>query len=168
MEKITMEKPRMNPTKNDLPLEIRTAMCALLNSGLAHLINLQLCAKQAHWNVKGNNFFQLHKLFDEVYESLNDPIDNTAERIAALGGLAEGTIAAVVSRSKLTPYSLGITSGIDHLETLSSMFATVGKVVRASIDAADEAGDRGTADLFTNLSRELDKQLWFIESHLQG
>jgi starvation-inducible DNA-binding protein len=158
----------MNPTKNDLPVETRTAMCALLNTGLAHLINLQLSAKQAHWNVKGHHFFQLHKLFDEVYESLNDPIDNTAERIAALGGFAEGTIAAVVSMSKLSPYPLGITSGRDHVEALSGMFATVGKVIRASIDTADKAGDKGTADLLTNLIRELDKQLWFIESHLQG
>ena len=158
----------MNPTKNDLSLEIRTAMCALLNSGLAHLINLQLSAKQAHWNVKGPQFIALHELFDDVYEALNEPIDDTAERIVALGGVAEGTLTAVLSKSKLMPYPLGITAGRDYLEALSGQFATVGKVIRASIDSAAQAGDQGTADLLTGLSRELDKQLWFLESHLQG
>ncbi len=158
----------MNPTKNDLSLKTRTAICALLNTGLAHLINLQMNAKQAHWNVKGPQFIALHKLFDEAYETLSDPIDNTAERIVALGGFAEGTVAAVESQSKLKPYPLGITSGKDHVEELSGHFAAVGKVIRASIETADEAGDAGTTDLLTGISRELDKQLWFIESHLQG
>ena len=158
----------MNPTKNDMPVKTRTAMGALLNSALAHLINLQLCAKQAHWNVKGPHFIALHKLFDDVYETLNEPIDNTAERIVGLGGIAEGTLTAVMSKSKLPPYPLGITTGHEHVEALSDLFATVGKVIRASIAAAAQEDDAGTADLLTGISRELDKQLWFIESHLQG
>jgi starvation-inducible DNA-binding protein len=158
----------MNPTKNDLPAEKRAALSQLLNDRLADLIDLQLQAKQAHWNVKGPNFIALHELFDSVNEAIAEFVDTTAERIVALGGIAEGTLSAVSGRTKLAPYSLKITAGRDHVEALSSALSTVGKAVRAAIDQADELGDADTADLFTGVSRELDKKLWFVEAHLQG
>lgn len=158
----------MNPTKNDLPAEKRSAIGQLLNERLAELIDLQLQTKQAHWNVKGPNFIALHELFDSVAEAIENSVDTVAERIVALGGIAEGTITAIGKRSKLPAYPLNITSGRDHVDALSSSLAFVGKSVRASIDRATEIGDADTADLFTGLSRELDKKLWFVESHLQA
>ena len=157
----------MNPTKNDLPLKKRTAIVQLLNEHLAELISLQLQTKQAHWNVKGPSFIALHELFDSVAGEVTDFVDTVAERITALGGIAEGTVGVVAQRSKLPAYSLKITSGRDHVDALSTAIATVGKGIRAAIDRADELGDADTADLFTGISRDLDKQLWFVEAHLQ-
>ncbi|MFO1023066.1 MAG: DNA starvation/stationary phase protection protein Dps [Planctomycetales bacterium] len=158
----------MNPTKNDLPADKRTQICQLLNQHLADLINLQLQTKQAHWNVKGPHFIALHELFDSVAGEVLGFVDDVAERITALGGTAEGTIAAVSQKSKLPAYPLTITSGRDHVEALSTALATMGKSVRAAIDQSDELGDADTADLFTGISRDLDKKLWFVEAHLQG
>ena len=157
----------MNPTKNDLPLKKRTAIVQLLNEHLAELISLQLQTKQAHWNVKGPSFIALHELFDSVAGEVTDFVDTVAERITALGGIAEGTVGVVAQRSQLPAYPLKITSGRDHVDALSTAIATVGKGIRAAIDRADELGDADTADLFTGISRDLDKKLWFVEAHLQ-
>ena len=158
----------MNPTKNDLSDSKRVPVVKLLNERLADLIDLGLQAKQAHWNVKGPTFIALHELFDSVAEETEEYIDTVAERITALGGIAEGTLAAVSQRTKLPAYSLKITAGRDHVDALSTAIATVGKSVRAAIDQSNELGDADTADLFTGISRDLDKKLWFVEAHLQG
>ena len=158
----------MHPTKNDIPANKRTSLAQLLNEGLAQLIDLGLQAKQAHWNVKGPNFIALHKLFDETAEGIEDYIDDVAERIVALGGTAEGTVGIVGKRTKLPAYPTDISNGLDHVESFSTALAAVGKTVRASIDTATELGDADTADLFTGISRGLDKSLWFVEAHLEG
>ena len=158
----------MNPTKNDLSKEQRTSLAQLLNERLADLIDLGLQAKQAHWNVKGPTFIALHELFDSVAEKIEEFVDDVAERVVALGGIAEGTIGIVGKRTKLAAYPPNITSGRDHVEALSTALATFGKAVRADIDRATELGDADTADLFTGISRDIDKKLWFVEAHLQG
>lgn len=158
----------MNPTKNDIPAEKRTAIARMLNNRLAELIDLQLQAKQAHWNVKGATFIAFHELFDSVAEQATAFADLVAERIVALGGIAEGTLAAVAQRSKLTAYPLSITAAPAHVDALSSSIATVGKAVRSGIDQATELGDADSADILTEISRELDKKLWFVEAHLQN
>ena len=158
----------MNPTKNDIPAEKRSSLAQLLNERLADLIDLQLQAKQAHWNVKGPTFIALHELFDGVAEDTEEFVDTVAERIVALGGIAEGTVSAVGKRTKLPAYPVNITIGRDHVEALSTALAAVGKAVRAAIDRATELGDADTADLFTGVSRDIDKKLWFVEAHLQG
>ena len=75
----------MNPTRNDLSLEIRQGVCQILNQRLAEMIDLQLQAKQAHWNIRGSNFLSLHEMFDDLAEALADPIDSIAERITEIG-----------------------------------------------------------------------------------
>jgi starvation-inducible DNA-binding protein len=158
----------MNPTKIDIPADKRTALCHLLNERLADLLDLQLQAKQAHWNVKGPHFIALHELFDDAYEEILEYVDTVAERIPILGGTAEGTVNVVSKRTQLKPYPLSITSGRDHVDAFSSSLATVGKAIREAIDHAEELGDADTADIFTAISRGLDKRLWFVEAHLQG
>jgi starvation-inducible DNA-binding protein len=159
---------QMHPTRNDLSLATRTRLVTLLNARLAEAIDLQLQVKQAHWNVKGPSFIALHELFDKLHGELGGPIDDMAERIAALGGVAEGTLQAVAGQSKLTAYPLGLTEGTAHLQALAAAFASVGKSVRAAIDEAGQAGDADTSDLFTGISRGLDKSLWLLEAHLQA
>ncbi len=158
----------MNPTKNDIAADKRAILCQLLNERLADLIDLQLQAKQAHWNVKGPQFIALHELFDGVAGEAEEFVDNVAERIVMLGGTAEGTVGTVGQRTKLAAYPLGITSGRDHVDALSSALASTGKSVRAAIDRAAELGDADTADIFTEVSRGIDKKMWFVEAHLQG
>ena len=158
----------MNPTKNDLPAKKRASLCSLLNERLADLLDLGLQAKQAHWNVKGPHFIALHELFDGVASEVTGFVDDVAERIVALGGTAEGTLQVIAKRTSLKSYSTDLTSGRDHVDALSTAMANVGKLIRAAIDQADKLEDADTADLFTGISRELDKKLWFVEAHLQG
>ena len=158
----------MHPTSHDLPEAMRQQLCLILNDRLADVIDLSLQAKQAHWNVKGPGFMALHEFFDELAALFPAQADEIAERIVALGGTAEGTVAAVGDRSHLPVYPLDITAGVDHLSALAAAVARFGKAVRQDIDRTDELGDADTADLFTGISRDLDKHLWFIEAHLQG
>lgn len=158
----------MYPTKNDLPEAARTKLCELLNSRLADAIDLGLQAKQAHWNVKGPSFYALHKLFDEIAADVSGHVDELAERIAQLGGIAEGTVGAVKKRTGLGEYPLAIAEGREHLEALRSALATFAAATRKSIDEATEARDSDTSDLFTEVSRDADKHLWLVESHLQA
>ncbi|MDE2305381.1 MAG: DNA starvation/stationary phase protection protein Dps [Gammaproteobacteria bacterium] len=157
----------MYKTKIDLSEKTRRNVVSILNERLAEAIDLQSQAKQAHWNVKGPNFIALHELFDKISDLCLEQIDEIAERITALGGAAEGTVAVAAKRSRLKNYPLSITAGKDHLHYLSTQVAAFGKSVRAAIDETARLGDADTADLFTGISRDLDKHLWFLEAHLQ-
>ncbi len=139
----------MNPTKNELPEAKRSKVVELLSHRLADSIDLKLQAKQAHWNVKGPNFYALHLLFDKVAEETEEYVDLIAERIIQLGGWAS------------------LVGGREHAEYLATAIAATGKQIRAGIDATDEFGDADTADILTQVSRGLDKLLWMVEAHLQ-
>ena len=158
----------MYDTKNDLPAALRTRIVQLLDGRLADAIDLGTQAKQAHWNVKGPNFIALHELFDEVAEHIEDHVDTLAERITALGGVAHGTVAAVARATTLEPYPENIADGLHHVQALSTAVADFGAKVRKAIDDSARAGDADTSDLFTGISREVDKDLWFLEAHLHG
>ena len=157
----------MHPTKNDLPQKVRSKVASVLADRLADATDLMLQTKQAHWNVKGPNFIALHELFDKVNDSAEEWVDLIAERIVQLGGQAEGTLQAAAARTSMTPYPISIVSGKDHVEALSSALASFGKKVRSAIDKSDKLGDKDTADLFTEVSRDVDKYLWFVEAHNQ-
>lgn len=155
----------MHPTKNDLPADSRAAMVALLNARLADALDLYTHAKQAHWNVKGPNFVALHGLFDDVSGHSLDWADTLAERAVALGGQALGTAATVAKTTALPTFPTGASAAATLVESLATSVAAFGAAVRAAIDTADAAGDKGTSDLFTGLSREADKDLWMLEAH---
>jgi len=157
----------MYKTKIDISEKARRNVNAILNDRLADAIDLQSQVKQAHWNVKGPNFIALHELFDKISDVILGHIDEIAERVTTLGGTAEGTVAVAAKRSKLKNYPLSITAGKDHLYYLSTQLSVYGKGLRAAIDDTDKLGDADTADLFTGISRETDKYLWFVEAHLQ-
>lgn len=157
----------MHNTKIDIKQETREKMIEILNARLADSIDLKSQAKQAHWNVKGMSFIALHELFDQVATEVEVHIDTIAERVTILGGTAEGTVRVAAQKSTLSQYPMEITEGSDHVDALSSALAQFGKNIRANIDDADEAGDKDTADLFTGVSRDIDKLLWFVEAHIQ-
>lgn len=155
-------------TKNDLPEDKRVEVIALLNQRLAEAIDLQTQSKQAHWNVKGPSFIGLHKLFDDVNEDVEGYVDLIAERVVQLGGVAEGTIGAVEERSKLPDYPIGIATGAEHVAALSDALGAFGRAARITIAEMDELEDADSADMLTDISRGIDKWLWFVEAHQQA
>lgn len=138
-----------------------------LNAALADAIALGLAIKQAHWNVKGRNFIAVHELFDTVRDNLNEQIDTFAERVQVLDGVAKGTVEIVAEAATLDPYPTDLTKAEDHIREVCARMRAYGEKVRKSIDAVGDAGDEGTADAFTAASRTADKDLWFMESHLE-
>jgi starvation-inducible DNA-binding protein len=159
---------QLHNTKIDIDGGSRQKLIDMLNARLADASDLKSQAKQAHWNVKGMNFFQLHELFDAVATIVEGHVDLIAERITTLGGAACGTVRQASQKSSLSEYPLEITDGTAHVDALSTALADFGKRVRANIDESSDLGDQDTADLFTEVSREIDKQLWFVEAHIQG
>jgi starvation-inducible DNA-binding protein len=158
----------MYVTKNTLPENIRIPAIALLQDRLSDGIDVMLQSKQAHWNVKGENFIGLHKLFDRVHESTQEWVDLIAERIMQLGGIAEGTVKATDARSTMPDYPLTITDGVEHIEAFSKTLAMFGQLVRIAIDEMDRLGDQDSCDIFVEISRALDKHLWMVEAHNQS
>jgi starvation-inducible DNA-binding protein len=145
----------------------KTAMIDLCNARLADALDLSLAVKQAHWNLKGPTFIAVHELLDQLRANLDSNSDTVAERVAQLDGVALGTTQAVGEKSELPAYPTDIRKVADHLGALVERYAALSKSVREAIDTADEAGDAGTADIFTSFSRDLDKDMWFLKSHLE-
>jgi starvation-inducible DNA-binding protein len=156
------------PTRNDIATENRAKVVSILNQHLADTFDLMSQTKFAHWNVKGPNFYQLHLLFDQLAEKLEGHVDEIAERATALGGVAMGTARQAAAMSHVPEFPAGTHKDMAVVAALADRFAAVGKSVRAAIDQADELNDKDTADLFTQVSRDLDQSLYFLESHLQG
>ncbi len=146
----------------------RRKLVELLNARLADTIDMQTQTKFAHWNVKGENFYQLHLLFDTIAEHMEDAVDLIAERIPALGGRANGPARQVASASSLKEYDLDIVAGMDHVRILLDRLAAVANASRGAINESEELEDRATSDLFTEVVRTADKDLYFLESHLHS
>jgi starvation-inducible DNA-binding protein len=138
-----------------------------LNARLADGLALGMAIKQAHWNVKGVNFIAVHELFDTVYANLQEHLDIFAERVQILDGVAVGTAEAVAKTSTLKAYPTDLSKSSDHIRAICERMRDHGEKLRAAIDTTDEAGDANTADIFTAASRTADKDLWFLESHLE-
>ena len=158
----------LHETKIDLAKGKREKLVAILNQSLADSIDLVYQAKQAHWNVKGPNFIALHELFDRVATELDTHVDDLAERITTLGGVAMGTVRLSAENSSLAEYPHEISDGTAHVDALSTALSDFGQKARKNIDATDEIGDKDTADLYTGISRSVDKLLWFVEAHNQA
>jgi starvation-inducible DNA-binding protein len=150
-----------------VPESNRQALTALLNLRLADTTDLHSQVKWAHWNVKGKDFYQLHLLFDSIAEHLEDHIDTIAERITSLGGIANGTVREAAAKSSIKEADLGASDGPDMLKFLVHNFAFTTNAMRESVKESDDLDDAITADLFTTVTREMDKDLWFLEAHTQ-
>lgn len=155
----------MHHTHNTLSENIRGQSVELLNRHLAAAIDLHGQIKQAHWNVRGSGFGAVHELFDNIAVEVETYSDLIAERAGALGGTAHGTIQVAADRSFLVPYTLGVAESRQHIFALSQAVSAFGQSVREAIGLSTAYGDPGTADLFTEVCRGMDRQLWLIESH---
>lgn len=158
----------MYESRIDLEPALRSDVIRLLQPLLADAVDLHSQVKQAHWNVKGLSFIALHELFDKIAEEVEEHSDSLAERITALGGRADGTARVAASDSRLVEYPLDILDGPAHLTAVAERLAAFGAASRSAIESATQLGDADSADLFTEVSRSIDKQLWFVEAHLQA
>jgi len=156
----------MRDSGTSIPLPDRIEMVALLNQLLADTIDLRLQIKQAHWNVRGIHFQALHELFDEVAEHLPDYTDDMAERAGTLGGAAIGTVTEIAKSTRLNAMPTAFLSATEALEAVKSRISFVANEARKGVDTAADFGDEITADVLTEVTRGLDQQLWFVESHL--
>lgn len=159
-----MGKAKPNSTGNSVPLKAREAAVLLLNQALADLGDLYSQTKQAHWNVRGRSFYSHHLLFDAVAETAEAHWDDVAERAVQLGGYARGTSRMTAAASALPEWPVDLATEADFVKALTERFTRVANSIRAGIDAAADLGDLDTADLFTEISRELDKSLWLLEA----
>jgi starvation-inducible DNA-binding protein len=157
---------RFYPTRIDLGMDIRQGVVEVLSQTLAATLDLKTQVKQAHWNVKGLDFYQLHQLFDEMSAELEEYVDMVAERVTALGGTALGTVRIAAALSMLPEYPYDIIDGVEHITALAERYAIYGEHLRSAIDKTDQLADADTADLYTEISRSIDKRLWFLEAHL--
>lgn len=155
-------------THIDIPATTRKPVTELIQQQLVDTLDLYTQTKQAHWNVKGPNFIALHELFDRLAGELEGHVDDLAERINALGGVPVGTARAVAATSRLPEIALGGLHGGDALKALVERYALLGASTRKAIEVGSNLGDADTSDLFTGISRGLDKSLWLLEAHLQG
>jgi starvation-inducible DNA-binding protein len=162
------DAPKMYQTGIDISEANRVELNALMNQRLASAVDLQMQMKQAHWNVKGPSFIGLHELFDQVDEAIEAYVDLIAERIVQLGGIAEGTVRISAARSQLDEYPLTIADGMVHVVAVSTALSTFGHEARLTIDEATALNDADTADMFTEISRGIDKWLWFVQAHSQS
>ena len=167
-EAIIDETTDMYTTENDMSLDHRINLNRLMNQRLASAIDLQMQMKQAHWNVKGPSFIALHELFDKAYTEAEGYVDLIAERIVQFGGIAQGTVRCSASSTELADYPAAISEGLAHVEAVARALSTFGTEVRNMISEANSLEDAGTADLFTEISRGVDKMLWFVEAHSQA
>jgi starvation-inducible DNA-binding protein len=165
---MTTQTNRTFSTRIEIADSTRDEIVELLNARLADTFDLYSQLKQAHWNVKGSDFIQLHELYDLVAESVLEYVDKIAERATSLGGLALGTARMAAAASTLEEYPGDAVAGMDTVEAIADRLGAYGASVRAAIEAALELDDQDTADLFIEVSRAIDKHLWFVEAHQQA
>ena len=164
----TAPKTRLFRTHVDIPADRREKLIELLNQHVAEALDLYSQVKQAHWNVKGKHFREIHLLTDEFAGEVAEFVDDLAERATALGGYVFGTVRMAAESTTLPEYPTDVLDGMDHGQALGERIGHFANGVRSAIDKSEDLGDKDTADLYTEISRLVDKRLWFFEAHLQG
>jgi starvation-inducible DNA-binding protein len=137
----------------------------MLNQSLADTLDLAYQTKQAHWNVKGPNFYSLHLLFDSLYGQLSAYVDAFAERAVTLGGHAYGTIRVAASSTGLEEYPLDAKKGSSHVDALVDRYGAYTSRLRHALRQSEKHGDRDSADLYIKATSAMDKAIWMLTSH---
>ena len=159
---------RMYPNRVALSDDIKKQVCTAMQQPLAEGLDLYSQAKFAHWNVKGDNFYQLHLVFDHVAKVIFKQVDPIAERITQLGGVANGTVRQSACNSTINEYPVETINGMDHVRALADSLAHYCQNLRETSDKVDDIGDKPTSDFFNQLIVDAEEQLYFLESHLEA
>ena len=149
-----------------LPEETKATLIATLNEVLATTSDLRSQVKQAHWNIKGPQFVARHELFDGLAAKLVGYADAVAERAATMGGYAKGTVRQSAESSKLPEYDMRAVDGKHHMQALVDRYSVYTRMIRDAVREAAELGDPATEDLYTEVLRGTELDMWFLESHL--
>jgi starvation-inducible DNA-binding protein len=145
----------------------KSELISTLSGRLASLIDLALTLKHVHWNVIGKDFISIHEMLDPQVDAVRGMIDETAERIATLGGSPKGTPGAVVEERTWDDYPLGKAPVFEHLQELDRVYAGVIQDHRKAQESISEV-DPVSEDLIISQLRELELFHWFIRAHLES
>ena len=145
----------------------RDAVLAMLGRLLADEHVLYVKTRNFHWNVTGLDFGALHELFEKQYDALADSIDEIAERIRMLGGVAPGSMKEFLKLARLDEQPGGKLEAGKMIAALLSDHETVIRALREAIEVADGAGDAGTNDFLTGLLEDHEKTAWMLRAHLE-
>lgn len=136
---------------------------AHLQRVLVALVDLHVQGKQAHWNVTGRGFRDLHLQLDELVDVAREHSDTVAERLRALQAVPDGRTETVATTTDLSPYPAGLVSVEDTVDAIVERVAQTVEVARQVHDDVD-AEDPTTADLLHEIITDLEKQAWMISS----
>ncbi len=151
-----------------LPDDTKKDVVARMQVTLASASDMYSQSKFAHWNVKGDNFYQLHLVFDHVAKVIGKQADPIAERITQLGGIANGTARQAAMTSIIPEYAVDTVAGMDHVRVLADSLGKYCACLRNASDEIDDLGDGATSDFYNQLIVDAEEQLYFLESHLEA
>jgi starvation-inducible DNA-binding protein len=141
-------------------------VATILQDRLNALNDLALTLKHIHWNVVGPNFIAVHTMLDPQVDAVRLMVDDTAERIATLGGSPKGTPGAIVEGRTWDDYSLGRDDALAHLGALDLVYGGVIEAHRKAIEATEEL-DHVTQDMLIGQTEQLEQFHWFVRAHLE-
>jgi starvation-inducible DNA-binding protein len=144
-----------------------TMIIDLLQDRLNSLNDLALTLKHVHWNVVGPQFIAVHTMLDPQVDAVRLMVDETAERIATLGGSPCGTPGALVKARSWDDYDLGRDDAIAHMGALDVVYAGVVEAHRKAIEATEEP-DPVTQDMLIGQATQLEQFHWFVRAHLES
>lgn len=162
---MTTQQPVTTSTDAKGDLNRPTGVANFLAPVVHDLTALHVNGKQAHWHVRGSNFIGVHEFLDEVVAHAQDAADTTAERIVALGLPLDARITTVAEKTSTPVMSDGFQrSETTIAEIVAQLDATLKTVYRA-IDGLEEV-DPVSQDIVIAIAQQLDKDRWFLQSHL--
>ena len=153
--------------KNPLSTDVKLSSVTQLQPLVATFQDLYLEAKMAHWNVRGLDFLPVHRMFDEIVDAAGGWADRLAERIGALGYANKANRANLCELSLLPENTLTLDNSAAHIEYIGNCLAVCSAALSDAISEVDKAEDEGTLNALQDMLEEVDKQLWFVSSHIK-
>jgi len=147
-----------------LESDVRKPIIMILNSILSNEAVLAIKTRNAHWNVRGANFFDLHILFDTQYKQLNDILDEIAERVRMVGGIAIGSFAEFLNITQLEERPGELPDILHLLADHETIIRYLHEDIRK---CSDDFEDEGTTDLLVSVMRIHEKMAWMLRSYIQ-
>lgn len=160
------KKQKMVPTALDMPTESRKKLAAILNQTLADLFDLKSHAKQAHWNLRGENFISYHKLADKIADEADASADMVAERCAQIGGYVYGLLSHAVKNTSVPTFPEDVSDEEDCMDALLESVSHICNSCREKIAATQELSDQATSDMYIDITRAFDKLAWMLNASL--
>lgn len=145
----------------EITKQLVTELNALLSSYQIQYMN----ARGFHWNIKGENFFELHTKFEEIYNDLLLKVDEIAERILTLGGEPLHGFSDYLTNSNI-PEAKNISAGREAISNLLTGFSELITTQRSLLSLAGDAEDEGTASLMSDYIKEQEKLVWMLNAYL--